>query len=225
MCQLEFDTVFHTGDLVENGSDPELWETFNNAIKPLVEKADFYPVPGNHERESSLYYNQYPGKWYAVHKEDSVLVLCLNSNIDLDIHSEQYKWLKMTLESYNQIDAVKIATFHHPLFTLTKPRTDEKGLIKHLVPLFKKHGVVAVFSAHSHSYERFVYEGINCVVTGGGGAPLYDKCREIEYNVKYIKKHHFCGLSRIEHGLNVTVYDDNLNVLDEFVVNRGDKNG
>jgi hypothetical protein len=40
--------------------------------------------------------------------------------------------------------------------------------------LFQKHGVKLVFQGHDHLYYRTVRSGITYVVTGGGGAPLYD---------------------------------------------------
>jgi hypothetical protein len=33
--------------------------------------------------------------------------------------------------------------------------------------------VDAVFSGHNHIFERYLYNGIHYLVTGGGGAPLY----------------------------------------------------
>ena len=41
-----------------------------------------------------------------------------------------------------------------------------------LVPLFEKYNVQAVFAGHDHNYQRHVKNGIQYIVTGGGGAPL-----------------------------------------------------
>jgi 2',3'-cyclic-nucleotide 2'-phosphodiesterase (5'-nucleotidase family) len=40
--------------------------------------------------------------------------------------------------------------------------------------VFEKHEVTAVFSGHDHNYQRHLKNGVTYVVTGGGGAPLYD---------------------------------------------------
>lgn len=37
-------TIFHTGDLVENGLIPAQWATFNEIISDLIKIADFYPA-------------------------------------------------------------------------------------------------------------------------------------------------------------------------------------
>ena len=41
-----------------------------------------------------------------------------------------------------------------------------------LVPLLEKHKVTAVLAGHDHNYQRHVKNGIQYIVTGGGGAPL-----------------------------------------------------
>ena len=43
------DFVIHTGDLVEKGSNSELWSGFVEDSKDLLKPGFFYPVAGNHE--------------------------------------------------------------------------------------------------------------------------------------------------------------------------------
>ena len=54
------DFVIHTGDLVENGTDPELWKVFKEDTAPLLQPRFFYPVVGNHEYKggfSKIYFD------------------------------------------------------------------------------------------------------------------------------------------------------------------------
>jgi acid phosphatase len=44
-----------------------------------------------------------------------------------------------------------------------------------LESLFAKHKVDAVFAGHEHYYQRRMVDGIVHVITGGGGAPVYDR--------------------------------------------------
>jgi hypothetical protein len=43
-----------------------------------------------------------------------------------------------------------------------------------LVPMFEKYHVTAAFFGHDHNYQHYLKNDIHYVVTGGGGAPLYD---------------------------------------------------
>ena len=43
-----------------------------------------------------------------------------------------------------------------------------------LVPLFEKYHVSAAFFGHDHNYQHYLKNGIHYVISGGGGAPLYD---------------------------------------------------
>src|SRR5260370_8063699 len=43
-----------------------------------------------------------------------------------------------------------------------------------LIPLFEKEHVTAGFFGHDHNYQHYLKNGVHYVITGGGGAPLYD---------------------------------------------------
>jgi hypothetical protein len=43
-----------------------------------------------------------------------------------------------------------------------------------LVPMLEKYHVSAGFFGHDHNYQHYLKNGIHYVITGGGGAPLYD---------------------------------------------------
>jgi hypothetical protein len=43
-----------------------------------------------------------------------------------------------------------------------------------LVPMFEKYRVSVAFFGHDHNYQRNQQNGIEYVISGGGGAPLYD---------------------------------------------------
>ena len=47
-------------------------------------------------------------------------------------------------------------------------------IVKDLVALMEKYKITAVFNGHDHNYQHHLKNGIHYVVTGGGGAPLYD---------------------------------------------------
>jgi len=213
--------VFHTGDLVENGLISDQWVTFNEIICDLIEIADFYPARGNHENNSPLYFDNFDlpnnERWYSVEKNNLHFII-LDSNSDCSIGSEQYLWLEDDLQNINGNIKFVIAIFHHPPFSTGPHTEDEKSLRQSIIPLFEQYGVDLIFSGHDHDYERSLYNSIYYIVTGGGGAPLYDQARTSPYSQLFIKAYHFCKLSLINDQLIIEVYDIDSNVIDEFVI-------
>lgn len=86
----ELDPVFHlhAGDTSYAEGDPRQWNAYFEQIEPLASKAPYMAVPGNHEREEPLGFQQYAtrfntatedhGLWYSF-QYGSVLVVGLNS--------------------------------------------------------------------------------------------------------------------------------------------------
>lgn len=213
--------VFHTGDLVEDGLIPAQWVTFNEITSDLIKIADFYPALGNHENNSPLYFDNFDlpnnEQWYSVEK-DNLHFIVLDSNSDCSIGSEQYLWLENDFQKINANIKFVIAIFHNPPFSTGAHTADEKGLRKNIVPLFEQYGVDIVFNGHDHDYERSLYNNTYYIVTGGGGAPLYDQTRINPYCQLFIKVHHFCQISFKENQLILDVYDINSNLIDHFVI-------
>jgi len=213
--------VFHTGDLVENGLIPAQWTTFNQIVSDLIEIAKFYPALGNHENNSPLYFDNFVllnnERWYSVEK-DNLYFIVLDSNSDCSIGSEQYLWLENNLQNINKNIKFIIAIFHHPPFSTGPHDEDEKGLRQTIVPLFEQYGVDIVFNGHDHDYEMSLYNNIYYIVTGGGGAPLYDQARTSSYSQLFIKTYHFCKLSLVNNQLIIEVYDIDSNLIDKFMI-------
>ena len=210
--------VFHTGDLVGNGLDPAEWTSFNAIISGLLRTAEFYPALGNHELNSPLFFKNFRlpnnGRWYSVDKS-GIHFIVLDTNSDINIGSEQYRWLEKNLKDVNKSLKFIVAVFHHPLFS-TGRHGSNKVLRNLLVPLFEKYGVNIVFSGHDHDYERSLYHNIYYIVTGGGGAPLGDRRRSSPYSQVFKKTYHFCCLSVKGGRLVVEVYDIDLGLIDRF---------
>jgi hypothetical protein len=133
--------VFHTGDLVEDGLNPDHWAVFNKIFSPLMRTVKFYPALGNHENDSQLFFDNFDlpnnERWYSVEVND-IHFIVLDSNSDTRKGSEQYQWLETDLRNVGGKMKFIIAIFHHPPFSTGPHGEDEKGLRKTVVPLFDK---------------------------------------------------------------------------------------
>ena len=214
--------IFRVGDIVDNGNDPELWKVFNDIHGPLLKTTEYFPALGNHEYDSPLYFENFRflhnRRWYSVNRMGIHFVI-LDSNSRLDLESEQYKWLESDLAVLGRLTQFTIVIFHHPLFDVgERHKSDEKKLKFILLPLFEYYKISAVFSGHSHDYQRFEYNGIYFIVTGGGGSNLDSQSRTDPYLQKFGLTYHFCLLIPENGFLRVRIIDIGSNRIDDFKI-------
>ncbi len=171
--------VINVGDLVESGDFMKDWNEFFKSMESLTAVSAYVPVLGNHERNSNIYYQafmlpegggDFHRRWYSFDAGD-VHFIILDSNVSetTGLFDQQTEWLISDLEK-SKDKKFKLVFFHHPFYTNT-PNTEPTHEDKWRW-IFEKYGVDAVFNGHIHNYERFRRNGIQYVITGGGGAPL-----------------------------------------------------
>lgn len=214
-------TVFHTGDLVSDGTLPDLWVMFNAITAELRAMAEFFPALGNHEKQSQLYFDNFvlPNneQWYSVDRLNTHFII-LNSCIQTDTLSEQYRWLKADLAAIPDSVVFTVVVFHHPPYSTGRYTDDQLGLRQTWVPLFEQYGVDVVFNGHDHHYERFYCGGIYYVVAAGGGAPLYDQTGQHPCSQLFLMAYHYCKLSIIGGRMVVKVFGIDGQIIDQFDV-------
>ena len=96
--------------------------------------------------------------------------------------SEQYTWLERELADAQERKAITFVQFHHAPFSAgPHGRAPGKGAgqdqqsgqpMRSLAPLFRTHGVRAVFSGHDEMYEHSIVEGVHYYDVGIGGDGL-----------------------------------------------------
>jgi len=211
--------LFHSGDLVADGRIESQWETFDSITAPLFATTELFPSLGNHEYQSSLYFDRFNlsnnEQWYSVDRCYTHFII-LNSNVATDTASEQYQWLESDLAGIADSIRFVIAVFHHPPYSTGPHTEDEKGLRETFVPLFEQYGVDIVFNGHDHHYERSFCGGRYYIVTGGGGAPLRDQARTHPCSQLFVKAYHFCKLSVVDDRMLVRVYNLDAQLVDRF---------
>jgi predicted phosphodiesterase len=162
--------VIHTGDFVCFGYNLDGWNDFFNAGRAMLANTTIYPVLGNHEYNHTNYYDAFGVlEWYSFDCGNAHFTI-LDSNDWADM-TGQTEWLRDDIDS----DATwKLVSFHHPPYS-----SDERhwGGWIHLrgywEDIFINNSVDAVFNGHVHAYERYEENGLQYVILGCGGAPLY----------------------------------------------------
>jgi len=225
------DFIISTGDIVPNGEIYTVWgEQFFNLLTDVIDHIPIYIGIGNHEEHADHYFNffSFPNNelWYSFDYGNSHFI-ALDSNKEFEPGTEQYAWLENDLKNTRAV--WKFAFFHHPPYSsgFHKSSLDVRDAF---TPLFRKYGLDIVFNGHDHFYERTYPIGsaftetdnpVTYVVTGGGGAKLYD----IEPNIwtaTGAKKNHFCMIELLGNRLTLSAIDTDGNTLDTLSIEKED---
>ncbi len=218
------DFIVNTGDMITTPGSRKDWANFWELSKPIT--VPYFLTVGNHDAHPKvpLSEKQYkeqvdlPGNelYYSLSAGNSLFIV-LDSFLDdqeKKIAGEQLKWLEGVLAVSHEKH--KFVFLHHPLYTdLGKGHHAHDSLDKYpesrdkLHALFLKYRVTAVFSGHEHYYERRSVDGIFYVITGGGGAPIYDKEEYGGFN-------HYIVVSVDGEKVSAEVVDLNAKVRDRF---------
>jgi acid phosphatase type 7 len=102
-------------------------------------------------------------------------------------------WLEQDMAASTRM--WKFVFMHHPPFSSANHGEDRK-IKEVMVPVFTRAGVDIVFAGHDHAYERVrPQEGITYVVSGNGGARLYEHRNPHDYTAMFYNRKH--GLTEV----------------------------
>ncbi|MEK7398537.1 MAG: metallophosphoesterase [Candidatus Poribacteria bacterium] len=229
------DLVINTGDIVLSGNDYERWKNeFFMPLRNVIDHVPIYVTLGNHERNSPNYYNYLSlpnNESYYSFDYANAHFICLNTNsgsAPYDESSPQYKWLIDDLEKNKGNNKWLIVFFHAPLFRahLTRGIEQQRYLWQ---PLFDKYGVDLVFNGHDHNYTRTYpigylsntpKKGVYHIVSGGGGASLYDLASGRSYIKISDKVNHAIIMEFSGDNMIAAVQDANGKIIDRFEIDR-----
>jgi len=199
----DFDLVMNTGDMVSDGELEDQWDVFFGIEAELFRSRPFYPAVGNHEEHDGAipivervfhtpsassgsgevsYYSFDYGNVHFLVIDDFVHVfpwyLCIlqGKMYDNCFTPDQEAWIHADLAAAAADPVVEhVFVFVHEGPYSSKENRTGSAAMRELLPLFATSKVRIVFSGHDHLYEHGISgNGLHYVVTGGGGAPLYD---------------------------------------------------
>jgi acid phosphatase type 7 len=199
------DLVLQTGDMVENGNNTAQWPIFFDIEKELLRQTVFIPTLGNHERNTHYFQDifhdgapYYSFDWGNAHFaviDSDIANVGRNERERSIFWNEQTRWLEEDLQANQKAD-FRFVMMHHPPFTAVASRQGDNAHVTALTPMFEKYRVAATFFGHDHNYQHYLKNGVHYVVTGGGGAPLYDVSRPPEgITKKAVRVENFVSVS------------------------------
>jgi hypothetical protein len=220
MMDYEFRFLIHTGDLVHHGDNIDEWRTFFNVEDTILQNKHFVPVIGNHEKPFWLYDTLFAlpdSEEYYSFNYGNAHVIVLNTETDMG--NPQRAWLMNDLATAHYDTCIDwiFVTFHRPAYSSGRHGANT-GVQQQWCLLFEEFGVDMVFAGHDHLYERTSgINGVTYIVSGGGGAPLYDAGTS-DWTVYSEKTHHFCFVRVMGERLLLKAIKPNGVVFDSLVV-------
>jgi hypothetical protein len=213
-------TVFN-GDIVADGSNGSLWDSWFNAGSSYLENNLVLHALGNHDNTGvSTYLNNFTfpsvsgqSLYYAVTYANAIFIT-LNS--EDPTNSAQATWLKNTLAAAKANPNIqwKVISFHRPFYTVGNHAGEMNSYFSTWWKAFDDNGVDLVLNGHDHMYERSkpinrnvsttapvtkygsgATEGRCEIVCGGAGAPFYTGTANVFVEKMVVNKNHFCKLN------------------------------
>jgi predicted phosphodiesterase len=184
------DFYINTGDLVSDGTSEADWDYFFEAERELLLEIPFYPVVGNHDEEGGkveIYTRLFAPpdegsgseNYYAFTYGNARFIILDNQSMWLgrpEDETDQGVWLASELEAAYRDQRIEhtFVIVHQNMYSAKEGRDGDEGL-RHWREEMLEMGVDWVFSGHDHHYVRGVADnGLPFIVTGGGGASLYE---------------------------------------------------
>lgn len=241
------DALLLTGDMPYVGANDDDWQVFREETASWwANGALVWPTMGNHELKGNPtqgianYLKNFPeieGHRYYSALMGSVEVISLDMTTPSGGTSAQATWFAAQLDHIpSQVEFLFIL-YHTPWVVdeqsqlFTNLPTKEALTLRHLleIHLDKMHCRVMVLSGHLHTYERFERNGVEYVISGGGGAepyPVMIRGPSDLYGDNGFPVYHYLTLEYRDHAIHAAMWKvkdpnaENLSVevKDEFTL-------
>jgi hypothetical protein len=216
------DAMLITGDIPFHGSDPRDWAVFEGEASSWARGARVYPTIGNHEllliphlAQVNFWaaFPQLKGNGFYSLLLGNVFIITLNSTEPMWPTGDQAEWLQAQLDHIPEQADFVIFSMHVPLIADTQsefianiPAPESVELRKYLEAraVTARQKFIAVYG-HIHNYERFEFNGITHIISGGGGAapyPVFVRGPQDEYRDPAFPVFHYVVLTI--HGKQAT---------------------
>jgi hypothetical protein len=194
------DIYVNSGDLVCSGEDQVCWQEHFDIERELMATRPLLPAIGNHDTDGLNVdnYKQYlvlPKQFaegdpnnenFYFYDWGNTRFIVLDDQIASQaIGGVQYEWLVQTLEEARRDpEILHVIVMSHVGPYTAKPGRSGNHNLRSIVDMLRSYDVTVVFSGHDHHFYRGqAANGLNFIVTGGGGASLYECEPRADYGV------------------------------------------
>lgn len=247
------DFVVHTGDVIyPDGARRRFRERFFRPYREVLARVAFWPSLGNHDvsketngepyrevfslpengpegvtPEANYWFDAGPMRFVVIDTNYRAPA----GTTEAELESRVAPWIEQVLAD---APAWRVAVFHHPPYTAGSHKPDPV-IQRLIVPALERAGVQVVFNGHDHLYIRTHPiragevvaadgGGITYVVTGAGGAKLYDALPP-EQRPPYVaalnnEVHSFTKVEADAVYMRMQQIDVDGNVLDDWTIRR-----
>jgi len=179
--------LINTGDFVLDGGDESQWQRFFDIETPLLSKRPLFSCVGNHELtdQSGAAYIRYFAPTAALTDSKPELsgsfrwgmarFFLVNAMASYAGGSDR-DWLDKELSTSDNEAGIlwRVVVMHHGLWSSGPHGGNGRMLTAGVLDVLKKHHVDLMLAGHDHIYERGQNDGIGYLISGGGGAPVYE---------------------------------------------------
>lgn len=195
------DFVLHTGDVVYPGGERSRYDSrFFHPYRNTISRVALWPCIGNHDLNNELaelpYFSVFdlptngpaqvhPERCYWFEYADARIASIDSEMDETALRDHVAPWLRSVFA--DSPARWNFVIFHRPAYLAGAHDPSEK-LLDTIVPVIEKVGVDFVFNGHDHNYQRLgpirngarADTGVWYIVTGAGGAQLYELAPENE---------------------------------------------
>ncbi len=222
IASYDFEFLIHTGDLVQDGDNPDQWRVFFNVTDTLLQTKHFLPALGNHEKPYWPYdtFFALPDSefFYSVQYGNACFIVL---NTEFDIEGIQREWLISELTAAREDSSLDwlFVVFHRPVYSAGR-YGDRRHIREAWSHLFEEYNVDIAFTGHDHNYQRTEkINGVIYIVSGGGSAFLYGVDTR-EWLAYAEATYHFCLIRILGKKLILKAIKPDGTVFDQLVIGK-----
>lgn len=209
MASTPGDFLINTGDMVARGYEANDWQSFFAVEGPMLRDRCIFASVGNHE----IYRGSKDGevaflRYFAGFEEGRELTRLYGSfrwsntrffvlNAMDNWTGAERDWLRDELDRSLREPGIvhRIAVMHWGPFS-AGPHGGNPALASgDVIALMRDRKVDLVLAGHDHMYERGAGGGLKYIISGGGGAPLYEKKFNLPETAVFEPAYHFVEVS------------------------------
>jgi hypothetical protein len=211
------------GDFVNNGASETDWtnQFFAPAythIRGLMAGLPYQACIGNHEGAGALFTKYFPYPYVAARywsfDYGPAHIAVMDQYTSYTPGSAQLQWLANDLAQTTK--EWKFILLHEPGWSAGGGHENNTAVQNYIQPLCEQYKVSIVFGGHNHYYARAIFNNVQHITTGGGGAPLYTPNLTYPFVVRGTSAYHHCEVEIAGQTLSFRAVKPDGTVIDSF---------